>query len=39
MWGQTQKVVTLFNSAALRLVNVMLSGGGGGDGVSEGMCS
>lgn len=37
MWGQTQKVVTLFNGAALRLVNVMLSGGG--DGVSEGMCS
>lgn len=36
MWGQTQKVVTLFNGAALRLVNVMLSGG---DGVSEGMCS
>lgn len=28
MWGQTQKVVTLFNGAALRLVNVMLSGGG-----------
>lgn len=37
MWGQTQKVVTLFNGAAPRLVNVMLSGGG--DGVSEGMCS
>lgn len=40
MWDQTQKVVTLFNSHALRLVNGMfMVGGWGGDTASEGMCS
>lgn len=39
MWDQTQKVVTLFNSQALRLVNGMFMVGGGGTPAPEGMCS
>lgn len=45
MWDQREKLVTLFNGHALRLVNGMFMGWGGGcgwggwDTASEGMCS